>query len=102
MNDSISREAVLDEIKARLRASGYGNVFVVSELNKLIEFVKQLPLTPPTQKGTWVKENISLTTSPPQYQWHCSECGRIVHWFTTEVLTDFCPSCGADMRVSGD
>ena len=55
MNDSISREAVLDEIKARLRASGYGNVFVVSELNKLIEFVKQLP----------------------QYQWHCSECGAM-------------------------
>lgn len=50
------------------------------------------------KKGKWIRENIVLTINPPQYQWHCSECGKRVHWFTTEVLTDFCPNCGADMR----
>lgn len=51
------------------------------------------------KRGKWIRENIVLTSNPPQYQWHCSECGRMVHWFTAEVLTDFCPSCGADMRA---
>lgn len=54
------------------------------------------------KRGKWIRENIVLTSNPPQYQWHCSECGRMVHWFTAEVLTDFCPSCGADMRKDGD
>lgn len=50
------------------------------------------------KKGKWIRENIVLTSNPPQYQWHCSECGKMVHWFTSGVLTDFCPNCGADMR----
>lgn len=50
------------------------------------------------KKGQWIRENIVLTSNPPQYQWHCSECGKMVHWFTTGVLTNFCPNCGADMR----
>lgn len=58
---------------------------------------KHAPTIEP-KKGKWIRENIVLTSNPPQYKWHCSECGKMVHWFTAEVLTDFCPNCGADMR----
>lgn len=54
------------------------------------------------RRGKWIKENIVLTSNPPQYQWHCSECGRIVHWFTKEVLTNYCPNCGAKMIIDKD
>lgn len=60
--------------------------------------VLEAQMAPARKKGKWIRENIVLTSNPPQYQWHCSECGRMVHWFTAEVLTDFCPNCGADMR----
>ena len=49
-------------------------------------------------KGRWVKENIVLTSLPPQYQWHCSECKKMIYGYSAKVLTNFCPNCGADMR----
>ena len=66
------------------------------ELYALID--RQPTIEPERKKGKWIRENIVLTSNPPQYKWHCSECGRMVHWFTAEVLTDYCPNCGADMR----
>lgn len=50
------------------------------------------------RKGKWIRENIVLISTPPQYQWHCSGCGRLVRGFSTEILTDFCPNCGARME----
>ena len=50
------------------------------------------------KRGKWERENIVLTSYPPQYQWHCSECGEIKCGFDSGVLTNFCPNCGADMR----
>ena len=49
------------------------------------------------REGNWIKENIVLTSNPPQYRWHCSVCGKLMHWFNDSVLTSFCPNCGAEM-----
>ena len=49
------------------------------------------------KKGEWIKENIVLTSNPPQYRWHCSNCKEIIFGFTDDVLTNYCPNCGADM-----
>lgn len=68
----------------------------------LSEAIKAVSAQSERKKGKWIRENIVLTSNPPQYMWHCSECGKMVHWFTTEVLTDFCPNCGADMRGEQD
>ena len=51
-----------------------------------------------TKTGYWIKDNIVLTSYPPQYQWHCSECGETVHGFSDEVLKDRCPNCGIKME----
>lgn len=53
-------------------------------------------------KGKWVKENIVLTSYPPQYQWHCSVCGKLLQGFDKSILTNYCPHCGADMRGEKD
>lgn len=68
----------------------------VEAIADVINVLEHTPSAEP-RKGKWVKENIVLTSTPPQYQWHCSECGRLVHWFTTEKLTNYCPDCGARM-----
>lgn len=52
--------------------------------------------------GHWVKEDIVLTSYPPQYQWHCSECGKTVHGFSDEVLKDRCPNCGIKMEKENE
>ena len=52
----------------------------------------------PVVHGKWSKENIVLTSYPPQYRWYCSNCGKAIQGFDDSVLTSFCPNCGADMR----
>ncbi len=49
--------------------------------------------------GKWVKENRVLTSNPPQYVWHCSECGNPERGFSIHILTNHCPACGAKMEV---
>jgi len=43
ITDSISRTAVIDELEERLRANGYSNVRLVSELNRCIGYIMRLP-----------------------------------------------------------
>ncbi len=46
-NDSISRQAAIDVLEERLRANGYSNVALVSELNRSIGYLMRLPSTQP-------------------------------------------------------
>lgn len=90
MSDLIDRQDAIDAVKGR---------FSMPVDNLIAEVIGQLPSAQPERKtGRWIKENIVLTSDPPQYRWHCSECGRVVHGFTTGVLTDYCPNCGTKMR----
>lgn len=84
--DTISRRAAIDALVA---GEPYG---IEYNINK----IRELPSA--RREGKWIRENIVLTSTPPQYQWHCSGCGRLVRGFSTEILTDFCPNCGAKMR----
>ena len=67
--------------------------------DSLKEGLSRIPVADvvPVRRGRWIEENVSLTVDPPMRQWHCSECGRIRHWFDNSVLTDYCPHCGARM-----
>ncbi len=47
--------------------------------------------------GKWIKENIVLTSLPPQYRWHCSECGSFKEGYDESILTPYCSNCGARM-----
>ena len=55
---------------------------------------------PERKKGKWYKPTGMM---PPEYagRYRCSECdGFAMHDWKShrEVLTDFCPNCGADMK----
>ena len=97
VGDTISRWAAIDATEresTRLGAYGY------MDTKSIIDMLNDLPSA--QRKGKWIRENIVLTSTPPQYQWHCSGCGRLVRGFSTEILTDFCPHCGAWMEGEED
>lgn len=47
MADLIDRQAAIDELEERLRANGYSNVALVSELNRSIGYLMRLPSAEP-------------------------------------------------------
>lgn len=59
------------------------------------------------KKGKWRRNNTYRgddTSGFVDPDWRCSECGKqasVNEWFMYD-LTDFCPSCGADMRGDQD
>lgn len=67
-----------------------------SSLENVLDVVKEL-CEREIKMGKWEQENIVLTSYPPQYQWHCSECGEIKRGFDSGILTNYCPNCGAKM-----
>lgn len=48
--DCISRQAAIDVLEERLQSNGYTNVALVSELNKSIGYMMQLPSTQPERR----------------------------------------------------
>lgn len=69
----------------------------------LYEICKTCPLNEleasAEKTGKWIKENRVLASNPPQYVWHCSECGNPERGFSAHILTNHCPACGAKMEV---
>ena len=70
----------------------------IAGLNRATRIIERLPSAEP--KGRWIKENRVLTSNPPQYVWHCSECGNPERGFSVHILTNHCPACGAKMEVT--
>ena len=102
MAEYISREAAIKRLYGwqKVIESTYGkNDEYAICLEEAIDKIEDLPAADVWEatRGKWIKENIVLTTDPPQYRWHCSECGVIKYWFDDSVLTNFCPNCGAKM-----
>ena len=87
--DVVSRQAVIDEMERR-HAKG-------DSITK--GFVNNMPsVTSIRPKGHWQKIEL-----PSRDAHECSECcGLALLDENNEQLTDFCPSCGADMRKSED
>lgn len=51
------------------------------------------------KRGEWLKEDLSGYLTPGGNSiYHCSECGYTEGPWPHPRLTNFCPSCGADMR----
>ena len=114
--DLISRQAAIDAIKDYIvdpdkAVSKYeDNVFNYNAgLKSAAQAVVDLPSAQPEQKkGKWIDEKINSYTS----RTYCSECGnsapficvsgdyygRYMHGEINK--TEFCPHCGADMRIA--
>lgn len=101
----IDADALMDDIYGALNQMTNIGIVVDGEWlwGKLNDALDNAPTVEPQRKhGRWIKENIVLTSNPPQFQWYCSECGKTMHGYSAEILTDFCPSCGAVMRGGQD
>lgn len=77
---------------------------ILDALDSVIAFLATMDEQPERKKGRWYKPTGMM---PPEYagRHRCSECdGFAMHDWKThrEVLTDFCPWCGADMREGGE
>ena len=94
-NDSISRQAVIDEIEERKNANGYRNVAVISELNRLEGYIMRLPSAHSERKmGRWIDNK-------------CTACGKGIEnlidsreWYENEK-PNYCPFCGKKFKEGG-
>ena len=105
MDDCISRQAAIDIFNQRAEElrGVYGDLGgACSGATKLIE---SLPYVQSDRKiGKWYKPTGMM---PPEYigVYACSVCDAFAmrSWkHHTQVLTNFCPNCGADMRGERD
>lgn len=65
-------------------------------IESYIADIKELPSAQPQcTKGRWLRKESDLS-----WWYECSECGEspLFDPYENEVLTRFCPWCGADMR----
>lgn len=98
--DLIDRRAAIDVLEERLQANGYSNVALVSELNRIIGYLMQLPSAQPERKtGKWIHDGEAFEGG---IDWmHCSECGHKDVWCNAG-RTPYCPHCGARMVQEGE
>ena len=99
MNDLIYKE---DAIKAAIIAADeWDGGFNIQREEMITDAINALTsVNPEPKNGRWYKPTGMM---PPEYagRYRCSECdGFAMHDWKShrEVLTDFCPWCGADMR----
>ena len=98
MSDLIDRGSVIDELNKLDVSDGVGiSSIACSVQESAINAIHHLPSVEKT--GKWIKENRVLTSNPPQYVWHCSECGTSIYGFSSGILTPYCHQCGAKMEV---
>lgn len=105
MSDLIRREDVNDLIKQICDACGEGEKYngVMCRCCRFDDFigvVDNIPSAEPERKkGEWIKEDLSGYLTPGGNSiYHCSECGHTEGPWPHPRLTNFCPSCGANMR----
>ena len=100
MDDLISRQAAIDEIRERIHANGYTNVALVSELNRSIGYIMRLPGVQIDKKGEWLR--MSKLSEKEDDRYMCSSCGNIVHhrsWLQLYQFNAWCGRCGSNNRI---
>lgn len=90
MSDLISRQEVIDAV---VRESQVDGAYGYMDTKSLVDLLHDMPSALQEQKtGKWVTASNT--------QWYaCSECAGAPLWdeYDQEVLSDYCPHCGAKM-----
>lgn len=100
MSDLIDRQAILKHIEkirqdALMMDDTHRASIVMKGMNLCEEAVRNQPSEQP-KHGYWIEshEHIYMGNGVKEWtNWYCSECDA-----PNDKPTDFCPSCGADMR----
>lgn len=91
MDDYISRQEAID---ALFGITAYKNTVPVFSAVFNIQKIPAAPVRE-VKRGRWIHDGYDI---PHGIDWmHCSECGRREP-YVPAAMTDYCPTCGADMR----
>lgn len=96
MSDLISRQAAIDGVKT-LHLVAWKNWHEPSlSANTVLDMIRELPSAQPQRmRGRWIRHNDWVSEGYCEYS--CSECDMGV-----DVIYNYCPRCGADMREGQD
>ena len=107
MKDPIERQAAIDALEERLRANGYGNVALVSELNRSIGYIMRLPSAQPEQTDCeYCHEDsdgyvLSIEKNSHAYLVRRGRTMKLRVGFKGEYRECdilFCPMCGRELK----
>lgn len=95
MNDPISRQAALDVVR-KCRVIEVTPAYILIDKAAVMTELMLLPSAESERKkGEWIQDDIASDI------FRCSECGNHAPVDPTagcEFKSNFCPTCGADMR----
>lgn len=61
----------------------------------ILNGVKEMPsIQPEPRTGKWIPKS-----EESRNDWKCNQCGVKIYGCGYDVLPDFCPGCGSDMRM---
>ena len=90
MNDLISRQAAIEEIK-NLKISVAGkDIFPNETKETIVKTLDELqPVTPKEKTGQWIYDGDCII---------CSKCKKAYDFISVKVGTPYCANCGAKMK----
>ena len=93
MADLIDRQQAIDVLEERLQANGYSNVALVSELNRSIGYLMQLPSAQPERTGRWILDRSG--------RYCCNRCMEPCAGYVMMRPRDkYCKMCGSRNEVT--
>ena len=93
MADLIDRQQAIDVLEERLQVSGYSNVALVSELNRSIGYLMQLPSAQPERTGRWILDRSG--------RYCCNRCMEPCAGYVMMRPRDkYCKMCGSRNEVT--
>lgn len=100
VEDCISRQAAIDALGEKPLVWDDFSDFDLGKAAQWsddVDAIKELPSAQPQRmKGKWLRNESDLS-----WWFECSKCGEspLYNPYADEVLTSFCPWCGAEMEV---
>jgi rubrerythrin len=93
--DCISRQAAIDAIHEDADwLAAQGSDWQTERMERDKSILQSLPSAQPERKkGKWLPENRTIDAF-----WVCSSCGFPSEAHAANILYNFCPHCGTDMR----
>lgn len=111
MRDYIDREAFIEDVKTEitnLKLNGLkGTPRPCDELYGFIDRIKEQPSVDdvaPVVHGSWISWEEADNFMPSAHRHECSVCHDVAQVLVNglELLSDYCPNCGAKMDEGGD
>lgn len=96
-DDTISREVAIEAAR-KCHVKEVTPAYMLIDKAEIMTELMMLPAAQPQRmRGRWIPDNLVGGG-----YWKCSACKHPTEAFAANVIYDFCPFCGADMREGQD